>query len=927
VDIRCEDGNPCTHDVCDPTDGCLSEPLALGAKCSDGDPCTDNDRCVDGQCRGDEPDPSCECGKPSWADCRAIVDYHTLWSIAPEGAPIPADPTTGHPCLEVWEAELYPDENRCLPPVNDVCPDPEEDAACLVVFREINDEALTGLPEEPEADPDELAGEDGLYFQVPNPGARLSDVSFGMTRIGIAHQGAATVEEDGGLSQEEEDRREVWAGNGLRVRDCAEYVYEKYYDYSLFEDAIAGRVEDDPFITELAFGHPALSTSIAMRRLFTLELHSKNGNDLPQQDIRAPYGWIPCTDDNRDAYYDLEGLRNPFFLMPFTLFAEGSSERTLIQAGRYTSGYDYSLGPRPWEWHLQQRLAAQASGYSYAELDAAHEVITQFVQTLKEYNRYWRGQYLGGLYGTTKWGQCGGCRTPLLCMAGLGIPEARTCLGTPAQCASENACMQEWQNACGDYHASLLARLRELFQQANALGCLDLEAEFTVCDWSPRRFVEDLRALFDQAMEADYQRCLDLTEDDFLGNSLDALVFYLPDRYAPVSERETWNLPAVPPEVGVETSGGTQRYDFTLSHQALDGYFDSLPLYAAAVEKYWILYWENELELLPHDLITPYGVRMPGGAAGDDHEAGSELFGIAFSYGVTWGAESITDPDDSDTDAPLTPQGLRDCTAGIRAHAFAMLEGRAFYSEMEELFALYADGALTNDATLVAGLRVLGNDLFVPWETTVDDVVPNSPETETDGTKFYEAFSLFDAPPLPFSVAGISLVVEGGLGGVADYNYQHGAYYTTEWVKPDPVNPEDLGHCLYEAGYVQQLDPSVDVRAFASVAIDLIVISAGIRCDLVLLGMRLPIGLDLTLTQEEGDDVLNLHVGAGSRIILQALAGVVSAFVKIDFLLWEKTFSTDLFRWRGLQLGDRTLFGFDYAVRLSRLVDMIELGY
>ncbi|MBM4352592.1 MAG: hypothetical protein FJ109_02170 [Deltaproteobacteria bacterium] len=46
----CEDGNPCTDDLCDPIEGC-SHPN--NAKlCDDGNSCTDNDHCYEGKCEG-----------------------------------------------------------------------------------------------------------------------------------------------------------------------------------------------------------------------------------------------------------------------------------------------------------------------------------------------------------------------------------------------------------------------------------------------------------------------------------------------------------------------------------------------------------------------------------------------------------------------------------------------------------------------------------------------------------------------------------------------------------------------------------------------------------------------------------------------------------------------------------------------------------
>ena len=46
--LECDDGNPCTKDICLPEGGCAHENAA--GSCSDGDPCTLNDFCLDGGC-------------------------------------------------------------------------------------------------------------------------------------------------------------------------------------------------------------------------------------------------------------------------------------------------------------------------------------------------------------------------------------------------------------------------------------------------------------------------------------------------------------------------------------------------------------------------------------------------------------------------------------------------------------------------------------------------------------------------------------------------------------------------------------------------------------------------------------------------------------------------------------------------------------
>src|SRR5262245_57473814 len=53
----CDDGNPCTDDICDPTLGCRH--FNNSGSCTDGNSCTTNDVCNQGACVGGPPAAGC----------------------------------------------------------------------------------------------------------------------------------------------------------------------------------------------------------------------------------------------------------------------------------------------------------------------------------------------------------------------------------------------------------------------------------------------------------------------------------------------------------------------------------------------------------------------------------------------------------------------------------------------------------------------------------------------------------------------------------------------------------------------------------------------------------------------------------------------------------------------------------------------------
>lgn len=71
--VDCNDGNQCTADVCDPAVGCLNPPEAIGLPCDDGSPCTSGDHCIVERgfayCQG------------AAADCGCLAADDPIWNL------------------------------------------------------------------------------------------------------------------------------------------------------------------------------------------------------------------------------------------------------------------------------------------------------------------------------------------------------------------------------------------------------------------------------------------------------------------------------------------------------------------------------------------------------------------------------------------------------------------------------------------------------------------------------------------------------------------------------------------------------------------------------------------------------------------------------------------------------------------------------
>jgi len=117
--VTCEDGNPCTDDSCDPTAGCVFS-IREGLACDDDDRCTQQDRCTaTGLCTGSPV--GCDDGNPCTEDA---CDPASGCTHAPLDEGSPCD--DGNRCTLSDSCS----RGRCLPGIAKVCP--ADDNPCTV---------------------------------------------------------------------------------------------------------------------------------------------------------------------------------------------------------------------------------------------------------------------------------------------------------------------------------------------------------------------------------------------------------------------------------------------------------------------------------------------------------------------------------------------------------------------------------------------------------------------------------------------------------------------------------------------------------------------------------------------------------------------------------------------------------------------------
>ena len=112
--LECDDGNPCTDNICTAAGGC--EYPANTATCDDGDSCTLADQCSEGQCTGTSA--NCDCVED--VDCGALEDGDLCnGTLVCDTAAVPyqcvVDPDTVVSCPEPEGENTFCLQSHCTP--------------------------------------------------------------------------------------------------------------------------------------------------------------------------------------------------------------------------------------------------------------------------------------------------------------------------------------------------------------------------------------------------------------------------------------------------------------------------------------------------------------------------------------------------------------------------------------------------------------------------------------------------------------------------------------------------------------------------------------------------------------------------------------------------------------------------------------------
>lgn len=188
-------------------------------------------------------------------------------------------------------------------------------------------------------------------------------------------------------------------------------------------------------------------------------------------------------------------------------------------------------------------------------------------------------------------------------------------------------------------------------------------------------------------------------------------------------------------------------------------------------------------------------------------------------------------------------------------------------------------------------VKALGEDLFTPIDEESKDPIKKEDDLKEDYPVDYE---------IPFTIGPIPCSIKFGF--TATIGVKYGLYLTPLYVDA-------------------KVTPYVHTDAWAKCGVDLIIVSGGVRFDLVLVNEDLEFGGELGLATDKPDPYV--HILLYGKQNLTALAGKFKAFVSVDLFFWSDEWDWTLFDWDGFRYSDFMFqYGRDIDLRTGQVSDI-----
>lgn len=726
--------------------------------------------------------------------------------------------------------------------------------------------------------------------------------------------------------------RQQWEANGHKVMSCREYVHERYYDYTVFEDRLRfGGFDDHRRVFDVAYSQatPAPRWAIGTRHL--------NDPQLRGRDER-PFGTLPFASKPmpKNQYFTVPAPQ-PSTRITFVagvddriIYLPGSQQSVVIRlgklgnVGRNALSYhgvalnDAALATtieggrafyaESWAWHRE--MAQRNAGVLDEVLFGWDRRQDDFLALLAERERL--EQSLLALLDPAAAG-----KIPVVGGQQLAQQWWLDPVWNPSP-ASLSAAGQKGVDI-RDVSLGGLANLNVLTNHPSATGLVTfaggnpagadapsvkpgLKNQVTAaCSGNPVICAAYKLAALDGVIEEELVKarqagCLDLTTSPMPPNTTGpALCDWSPRRFSQsvlghftdereaafqkcreyvedFTELQNKTLSFTNPDD--PTKSFSAQGDYTVSGVALEKYYDDVNQYLDVVGGY----------------LGPLLDRKSGKVrlkreVGDEAEFGGSLFGAKFSYGLAFEA--------------LDVGNANTCNLTQRVAANMKIDAKLLGLDASVLN-LRADVA---DSTATLSAKVMGAELLSGLTNVPVGEMTVLRDTKEKRQTFFDHEYLIVIGFVPITLGG---AVVGSIG--LDYSLEAGKKTVMS------------GGCQLErSGVTGTLTPFSWVQAQVWAGVDAVVAEAGIKGILTIVLVQLPMRADVGVGPSAANPAaLDLTLNVGGDLVLTFFSGSINVYLEVGICPLCTSFEEPLIAWDGLKQKVE-LFKTTATVRLADL--------
>lgn len=684
-----------------------------------------------------------------------------------------------------------------------------------------------------------------------------------------------------------ENDHAAWRANGAASSSCEEYVFHKYEGYALFEDA-----------TLVGLGNPRVAMTVAFTDI---------GGDRARRALGVRGGildWNNRILRGADLFPAGQQPKNDFTATPFSNIATNIVRMPIFGPNFQVTGYidtpdldtvgvlpafvDVTLKNKlaalvesgdgvhqeTFDWHAQRSAGASRARLTDEELERGAQLGAELrsllnLRTQTIASRVFCAPAID-LVTTTDvpnsldqlspvWNPADGLdiASPYFEPIGVSldlfaqVPGA-SFFGPLVQMADNpDGCMTAWDD---DLKRALFAIDRDIeavVKRADAYGCL--QPGFTRCDWSPGLFASRVRGLFEVQRQGDYDRCLGET-----GGTAQTFAATLVSDAGEFNYEDANNVWRTATVGGIACQAGL---DFRSNPDQVERYF--------ACRRAKLEGQRAGDEARIRSAVGAAGTLTapPGGPKtlkqwkSDQFSGGNALFGTTVSYGAGWEISN------------LTRENLCESKAGLNANA--AVDARIFTAETK---------LLGVDASLYAGqntqsklsVKILGQELGlaqVDNESLEFNLITG--DIARDQT-FFSVSQIIMVGPFPVRVAASA-------AGFAGFDY-------------DVSGDCDGG----TASLTGAFRPYAGIKAQASAGISAVIVEVGMKIDLMLASLGLPLKAGIAISDVNQDDA-SVSFDAALDLEARFLDGRAALYAEVCYLVGCESWDFELFSWTGLR--------------------------